>query len=95
MAGNELGEPGSNGIPPIERDELIEYSGRPNYRVRLFYKAKSSLEMAGDGFLRQDNERFYVLLDYPRGYPHYLKSGEIIGIQEEGKMGFEPRRLVI
>lgn len=94
MAGND---PSPDRIPPIERDELIKYSSRPNYRVRLFYKAKSSLDMAEDGFLRQNRQidRFYVSLDWSPDEPRYLKSGEIIGIQEEGKMGFEPRRLVI
>ena len=81
-------------IKPIYVNELSEYSNRPNPRMRL-YSRDESHEMIGDGFLKQYGEYFYVSLDWHTDEPLMLKSGEIIGLEENGKMGFYPRRLVL
>lgn len=84
-----------NGHPLIKRDELTEYCKMPMARVRLFGGNASGYEMSGDGFIRQAGKNFMVNPDCRPGEPYMLKSGDLIGIEIEGMIGFYLRSVVL
>lgn len=77
----------------IGRKELAEYSRRPGARARLLEAGR-----IGDGFIHPDGEDFYVTLDYMDltwDKPYLLKPGDVIGIEEEGWLGFRFREFFL
>ena len=73
----------------INQNGLAEYSGRPGARVRLLKAGRM-----GDGFIHKNGENFHVTLDWmdlSLDKPYLLKPGDIIGIEEEGILGFSFR----
>ncbi len=70
----------------ISQNGLAEYSSRRGARVKLLKAGR-----IGDGFIHKNGENFYVTLDWMPDEHYLLKPGDIIGIEEEGILGFSFR----